>query len=95
MPVSLAGAPHAPPWEGNLVGNFWCIAGTKLMIILPILRQIMTTIYTFSHITRKNRSFLHICTQDFTHIYNGIKMQFLQLCADGCCRPQNLKSQLD
>ena len=48
MPVSLAGAPHAPPWGGNLVGNF-CVAQleTKLMIILPVLRQIMMTIYIF------------------------------------------------
>ena len=66
MPVSLAGAPHVPPWGGNLVGNF-CVAQleTKLMIILPVLRQIMTTIYIFNHITSKNRSFLHICTQYF------------------------------
>ena len=89
MPVSLAGAPHVPPWGGNLVGNF-CVAQleTKLMIILPVLRQIMMIIYIFNHITRKIRSFLHICTQYFTRIYNGIKTQLLQLCADDVVVPR-------
>ena len=58
------------------------------MIILPILRQIMTTIYIFNHITRKNGSFLHICTQYFTRIYRDIKTQLLQLYADDVVIPR-------
>ena len=58
------------------------------MIILPVLRQIMTTIYIFNHITRKTRSFLHICTQYFTRIYKDIKTQLLQLCADDVVVPR-------
>ena len=39
MPVSLAGAPHAPPWGGNLVGNFVLRSlETKSMIILPVFK---------------------------------------------------------
>ena len=51
------------PAGRNLVDNFGVVQlETKLMIILPVLRQVMMTIYIFNHITRKNRSF-------FTYMY--------------------------